>query len=415
MIVRALGNLLGVIREGVSVVAGNLTLGLLSLGLAVTIWFFVIDVESESRTDYFPGVIPVETVNVPEGLAVSHVSEPLISIRITADKDVWERLSTEDFEATADLSGVKQREASIPVRVNVNRGDVKIEQIEPARVTITLEPLMTRRAPVKVKLVGAAPLGYALSSTDVSPQEVDVSGPASLVERVDAVEADVNLTGIRVSLEQDFTLSARDSEGGEIEGVTLEPGMARVSLEIAQKEFSLVFIVNPQISGNVAAGYRVVRVEGDPTFVSVSASLEVLQSIDVLTTEDVTVDGAESDVVRSVKLRLPEGARAVGGDEVVVRVTVAPATGESVFNVAVASTGAGSDTRVTVTPPTVLVTLRGDMPLLQSLSQENVRASVDVSDLPSGTHRLAPTVEIPAGTEVVRVDPSDLIITVQRP
>lgn len=415
MIANGFRNLLNVIREGVSVVAGNVTLGLLSLALAVTIWFFVIDVESESRTDYFPGVIPVDTVNVPEGLAVSQVSEPLISIRITADKDVWDRLSTDDFEATADLSGVKQREASVPVRVNVNRGDVKIEQIEPARVTVTLEPVMTRRVPVKVKLVGAAPLGYTLASTDVSPEEADVSGPASLVERVEAVEADVNLTGIRVSLEQDFTLSARDSEGGEIEGVTLEPAMARVSLEIAQKEFNVVFIVNPQISGNVAAGYRVARVETDPAFVSVSASLEVLQSIDMLTTEDVTVDGAESDVVRSVKLRVPEGARAVGGDEVVVRVTVAPAEGESVFNVAVRSSGAGSDTRVTVMPPTVLVTLKGAMPLLQSLSRERVGASVDISNLPSGTHRIAPTLEIPAGTEVVRVDPSELIVTVQRP
>ena len=413
---RILGNFLSVLREGASVIASNVTLGLLSLALAVTIWFFVIDVESESRTDYFPSPISVQTVNVPEGLAVSKISEPSnVSVRITADKDVWDRLSADDFEAVADLSGVKQREASVPVRVNLKRGNVKIETIEPARVTVNLEPVMTSTVPVRVKPVGATPLGYALASTRFSPEQVEVSGPASLVERVAAAEADVNLTGIRVSLNQDFALTARDSEGGEIEGVTLDPGMARVSLEIVQNEFTVTFIVNPQISGNVAAGYRAAKVETDRPFVQVTASVEVLQSIDVLTTEDISVDGAESDVVRNVKLRLPEGARAVGGDEVVVRVTVVPATGETVFSVAVTVNGAQSGSRVELNPPAVLVTLRGNMPLLQSLSSGSVTASVDISDLPSGAYRFAPTIQVPAGTELVKVDPAEILVAVQRP
>jgi YbbR domain-containing protein len=189
----------------------------------------------------------------------------------------------------------------------------------------TLEPVATKTVAVEVELVGAAPVGYSLSESEVSPEYVNVSGPESLVNLVDAAAADVNLTGIRVSLEQTLTLTARDARGSDINGVDLEPNTAEVSLTIVQQQFSMVCIVNPSVTGNVASGYDITSIEAQPAYVTLSGPLEVLESIDVLTTEDVAVDGAQSDVVKSVRLRVPKGAHVADGEEVLVRVRVAPA------------------------------------------------------------------------------------------
>ncbi len=406
---------LTVIREGFDVVRNTISLGILSIALAIAIWFFVIDVENETRRDFFPGVIAVEAVNVPQGLAVSSISEPFVRVRISADKDVWNDISTDDFRAIIDLSGMKQRETSVSVRVSVNRGDVDVDEVDPREVVVNLEPVTTRTVPVEVRLVGAAPLGYSLAESEVSPEEISISGPASLVDLVDAAVADVNLTNIKVDLKHEFTLTPRDAQGGDISGVNLDPNTAEVSLTIVKEEFSVVYIVNPSISGNAAPGYKVTAVEVDPAFVSVSGSLEVLQSIDTLTTENVTVDGAESDVVRSVRLRLPEGARVANGEEVVVRVRVGPAQGESAFTVAVKTSGAEAGVLATVVPSTVSVTVAGEMPVLQTLTADEITVTVDLSDLSPGTHRLAPVVELPAGLELVGVDPVEVVVTVSSP
>jgi YbbR domain-containing protein len=403
------------LRDGFGVVWQTKSLGVLSLALAIAVWFFVVDVENQTRTDFFSSVVAVEAVNVPEGLAVSSLSQPQVRVRISADKDVWDDISVSDFKATVDLSGMKQREASVAVRVAVDRGDVDVDEVDPPQVVVDLEPVTSRVVPVKVRLVGTVPLGYSLSESKASPEEVDISGPESLVNLVDAAVADVNVTSMKVSLEQEFALTARDAQGGDISGVNLDQDTAKVSLTIAKQDFTVVYIVNPTLTGNVASGYRVSAIEASPAFVAVSGSLEVLQSLDAVTTENISVDGAESDVVRSVRLRLPEGARVDGSGEVVVTVLVVPARGESVLTVAVKSSGASADTVTTVLPPTVSVTVAGELPSLGELTGDDIGATVNLSDLPVGTHSVAPAVELPAGFELVKVDPPEVVVTITGP
>jgi YbbR domain-containing protein len=403
------------LREGFDVVRHTKSLGVLSLALAVAVWFFVVDVENQTRTDFFPGVVPVEAVNVPEGLAVSSFSEPQVRVRISADKDVWGGISVSDFKATVDLSGMNQREGSVFVRVSVDRGDVDVDEVDPPQVVVDLEPVVDRVVPVRVRLVGTVAQGYSLSESKVSPEEVGVSGPASLVNLVDAVVADVNVTGMKLSLEQAYSLTARDAQGGDINGVNLDQDTAKVSLTIAKQDFTVVYIVNPSLSGNVAAGYVVSAIEVNPAFIAVSGSLEVLQSIDAVTTESISVDGAESDVVRSVRLQLPEGARVGGGGEAVVTVRVVPARGEGVFTVAVKSSGADPNAVVTVLPPTVSVTLAGEMPSLGKLSGEDIGATVNLSGLQAGTQSVAPAINLPAGFQLVKVDPPEVVVTITGP
>jgi len=403
------------LREGFDVVWHTKSLGVLSLALAVAVWFFVVDVENQTRTDFFPGVMPVEAVNVPQGLAVSSLSQPQVRVRISADKDIWNDISVNDFKATVDLSGMKQREATVSVRVTVDRGDVDVDEVDPPQVVVDLEPVITRVVPVKPREVGTVPLGYSLSELKISPEEVAVSGPSTQVNKVADVEADVNLTGLKLSLEQEFTLTARDAQGGDIDAVNLDQNTAKVGLTIVKQEFINGYVVNPSVTGNVATGYRIAGVEVTPPFVNVSGSLEVLQSIDVLTTENIAVDGAESDVVRSVRLRLPEGASVAGGGEVVVRVRVGPARGESVFTVAVKTSGANPNAVTTVLPPTVSVTVAGEIPSLDALAVDKITVTVNLSDLPSGTHRVAAVVELPAGFALVKVDPPEVVVTIAGP
>jgi len=170
--------------------------------------------------------------------------------------------------------------------------------------------------------------------------------------------------------------------------------------------------VNPSISGNVAAGYRTAAIEVDPPFVNVRGPVDVLQSISVLTTDTIPVDNAKSDVQRSVKLQLPEGATVDGSDEVVVVVRIESTLGQRNFEIAVQTTGLKQGAAAKVVPDGVTVTVAGPLPVLDALAGDAITARVDVTDLAPGPCQLTPKIELPTNVQLVGVAPPDVQVTV---
>jgi len=393
----------------------NWSLAALSLVLAVMLWVFVTDVENPTRTDFFPATIPIETVNVSRDLAVASLSESAVSVRISAPEDSWDDLTRDNFRASVDLSGVSQREVEVTVRVEVmGAGGVEIVEVSPRRVTVSLETVTSKAVPVQVKLAGAPPLGYAASRATVLPEQVTVSGPESLVNLVEAAVADVNLTGVRVSLRQVFSITARDNHGGDIDGVNLQPSTVEVDLPIVQEEFSTVYVVNPPFRGAPAEGFTVTGVKVDPSFVTVSGSIEVLQSISTVSTEEVDIEGASSDVIRVVGLRLPAGASTQGQESVTVQVSVAPvssAQSQVTFDVTPQLGGLTPGLAASLSPSAVRVTVAANLSILSALSASDLLVTLDVSGLAAGVHDVDVEVQVPPGVNVVSLDPTTVEVT----
>jgi len=400
---------MGVLRDAFDVARHTVTLGLLSLALAVVIWFVVSDAENPPKRGFFAGMIPVQAVNVPQGKAPMETAQ--VQFEIKADADVWDELSIDDFKATVDLSGMTQAQANLPVHAAASRNDVSIVRVVPSSVDVVLEPVTTQTKPVKVNTVAVAPAGFSVTEQNVSPEMVQVTGPQSLVEQTDAVWVDLNLTGTQVSMEREFTLTARDKDGRPV-NVHIEPNTAKVSVTIVRTDWVLTFPVNPSISGNVAAGYRVSAIEVDPPFMNVRGPVDVLQSISVLTTDTIPVDNAKSDVQRSVQLRLPAGATVDGSSEVIVRVRVEPAPGQRNFEIAVQTTGLKQGVAAKVVPSGVTVTVAGPLPVLDALAGDAITARVDVTDLAPGAYQLSPKIELPTNVQLVGVAPPDVQVTV---
>ena len=410
------GAVLLVVRLAVSI-RHNISLGLLSIALAVSVWLFVTDAENPERTDFFSGFVPVEAVNVPPDLAVFSMSQPSVSVRVSAPEDVFDHLSTEDFRATVDLSGVTSKEVTLRVRVVSFHSEVEVVEASPSRVTVTLEKVTSRMVSVRVQAVGTPPLGFEVASTSATPGEVTVSGPESLVNRVDAAVADVNLTGVRVDISRSVDLRARDVSGGDIVGVTIDPQSVRVELKLVQREFSRGFVVSATVRGVPAEGYQVVSMQVEPALVAVSGTVEVLQSIEAVEgvrTEEVNIAEARSDVVRTVRLSLPEGARVSEPGDVTVRVRIEPARGQFSFSVVPQLSELASGLEATLAENTVRVTLEGPVPTLTSLTAADISATLDVSGLSAGTYTVGVGVKVPAGTTLISTEPPALGVTLSQ-
>jgi YbbR domain-containing protein len=320
-------------------------------------------------------------------------------------------LTIEDFRAVADLSTAKARENTVTLRFESKRRRVDVMEVFPPRVTVTLEPVTTKVVPVTVKLIGTPPLGYATVPGKTAPEQVEVTGAESLVALVEEAVADVNVQGVRVPLEQVFTLVPRDGRGGDIEGVTLNPGTVEVVLPIVQREITQAYVVTPMLRGTPSDGFNVTSISVEPPFVVITGTIEALQSLTVVATDEVDVDGATSDVVRAAKLRLPPGLTVSGSDTVTVRVSVSPAQGEIRLGLTPTIKGLEPGLRAELATTLVEVRVAGEIPVLRALSPTSLAAVVDASGLREGQHVLPVQVTAPPGVQVVGVEPATVIVT----
>ena len=406
-------------RGAVVSIVRNAGLALLSAVLGLSLWLFVTDHQNPQETQAFSGSIPITFVNVPTDLAVANTSETTVRIRIEGPRNELKALNSEDFTATVNLGGFQKGQSSAAVDVTSSNGRVNVTEVTPSRVDVSLESLRTNVVNVRVVLVGSPQQGFAATGQQADPQQATITGPESLVALVDSVVAEVNLTGLRSDFTDSIALQPRDVRGGAISRVTVNPGRARVTALIKQQDFSQDFVVAPVISGQPAAGYNIGGIAIEPSVVSVTGPLSVLQSIDAvrgIQTSEISVTDARSDVQRTVELVLPSGARLQTGTPAIrVTVTIKPAHGEATFRVVPQVRNVASGL-VSTQPDAVTITLAGDIPTLEALTPEAIVAFVDAAGRGAGLFPLPLQITPPTGTTVVRSDPGEVgIALTQRP
>ncbi len=392
----------------------NWGIAILSIALAASLWVFVTDQDDPEVTGTVPGSIPVECVNIPLGKAAAPpcIETKSVTVRVRGPESVVNDLTAEDFRATADLADATADNVSVPVRIESTEPRVDVLEVSPSQITVRLEDVTFRTVPVRTKLVGTPPRGFETSQITASPEAAIITGPESLVNLVEAVEADLNLTGERISFDQTLLLQARDDQGGNVQGINIEPGSAVISVEIEQLEFSAAFVVQPEITGIPATGFSVSAIEIEPPLVNVSGPAAVIQTIDPIVgiaTAPVSIDGASADVVRTVAVQLPEGAT-VDQQQVTVRVVITTTSAALTFEVRLDLINAEPGLLPEVDQALIRVTLTGPLSLLAGVSASNIVAVVDLAGLSAGEYTLAIDVAAPSGLTTILMSPSEVIV-----
>ena len=110
-------------------------------------------------------------------------------------------LQEKDFEVYVDLSElVETGTFEVPLHLQLSEKASKMENVEFSlkndTISLTLEPKITALVPVKTNISGACASGYEVSAIEFYPDLVQITGRASLIEKIPYLETDViNLSG----------------------------------------------------------------------------------------------------------------------------------------------------------------------------------------------------------------------------
>jgi len=260
---------------------------------------------------------------------------------------------------------------------------------------------------VRVRVLDEPPLGYETKAPVVEPPTVLVSGPQNKVEQVNDATVEVALRGAKTAVDREANVVIHDAQGNQIQGLTVAPSTVQVHIPVEQRVGYKDAAVKALISGNVASGYWVSDISVDPATVTLVGAPNALNQLGgFVETEALDVAGAKENIVKRVRLKLPEGVSVLNATDVMLRVAVDPVlSGLTVRRpVSVSET---CNLPAQISPNTVEVILSGPLPILQTLKTDDVQIVLDAPRCASGTYQAElRAVNVPDKIKVESIVPS---------
>lgn len=165
----------------------NWAIKLLSLGLSLTLWFYV---TSTGKTE-LTFSIPIELRNIPAGMIVVGDVTSSLEVRMQGRERVLrEGIINKKVFAVLDLTMAREGENVIRISPDdINRpGGAVVTHLSQSDIKVRLERLVTRSFKLKPILRGVPAAGYRLAGMQVTPAKIKLEGPASVMKMIRTVQ-----------------------------------------------------------------------------------------------------------------------------------------------------------------------------------------------------------------------------------
>ncbi len=367
--------------------------------LALFVWVLAVVASDPDDTRPYPRPIPIEISGQDPRLIITGNITRQANLTLRAPQSIWAQLlaNEDQVRAVIDLAGLAAGEHSVPVQLQIKVFPYRLVSLSPERVTLTLEPLASRSIPIDISLKGRPAIGYETGQVKLAQPEVTVSGPESLVKQAASALVEIGIDGVRAAVNTEPAIRILDENGATLSGLTLSLERVAIQVPIVQQGGYRDIAVKVVVRGQVASGYRLNNISVNPPAITVfSGDPSLVNALPgFVETEPLNLNDALQDIELRLGLNLPAGVSVVGEQTVLVEVNIDAIEGSlSLNNMPVTIIGLAEGLEAVAAPDTVDIILTGPLPLLEKLTANDIRISLDVTDLEEGTHQIVPLVEI---------------------
>ncbi len=396
-------------------------LKVLSLIIAIVIWVIVANVDDYTTTKQISG-IEIEFINgdaITEKNKVYEVPEgTTIDIVVKGQRSIVEKLTNEDFKAVADLSKMSITNA---VAVNVSAVSSRIDKeltisYTNNAVNIAVEDKLQKQLPITVRTSSEVADGYAIRNKTASPNLITVEGAESVVNTIEEVVVDVDVSGASESLSAYAAPIFLDKTGNEIDSSKFDYDVkeVEVSVEVLKtKELT----VRVKTQGEPKSGYAVASIDYQPTGILVVGEAADLAKVDEVVIDDIDVTDRSKDLETPITLAdyLPSGITlADDTQEVMVKVAIEEIEEKTLvisgdeINIVGKSDELNYEFKDNIS---YTLKVRGLREKLDDLKVTNLIPSIDVTGYGAGTYKFSVNFKEIKGIEILDNIEAELEIT----
>lgn len=382
----------------------NLGFKILAVILAFILWLVVYNIDDPKKTKTFTTNVTVENASAVTDMNKCYEvldGTNTVTFSVTGKRSELDKLDDTDFSAVADMNRLivdsKGKKASVPIEISTKRTYSSLSINNKNKyMELSLEDLMSRRFMIAADTSGKVASGYALGEVSVTnPNVLNVSGPASIVKKVDKVVATIDVDGMSSNLTDNVIPVLYDADGSEVDTTRLTLSNTTVTISakiLSMKEVPLVF----STTGTPYGEYKVVEISSSPDTVKLKGASTVLNPLVSLEIPGsvINVSGARSDVKTTIDITeyLPDGVELVDASNATITVTVrieayASKTYQLPSN-QIKINGLSDGLLLEFDDNKIPVEISGLKDDLESLSVDDLVASIDVSGLTAGEHQV---------------------------
>ena len=220
-----------------------------------------------------------------------------------------------DFILTADMEKNLKYDRLVGINVECKNRNIDVNDdvtLDRSNVNVSIEDSATEQFQIIVTDAGKPNDGLVVGSMVPEQTIIKITGPVSIVERIDKVEAVVDVTGLPATSVKNCTLKLYDSAGNSIDSTYLNfvgktDGINVTVSMLNKKTVPLIFTYE----GTPAENYTVKSVEWKPEFVEVAGNPAVLAGMNsiLIPSSVVNVEGIEEELQLVVDITpyLPSG------------------------------------------------------------------------------------------------------------
>lgn len=388
----------------------NLGFKILAVVLAFILWLVVYNIDDPNKTVRFTTNVMVENESAITDMNKCYEvlnGTNTITFSVTAKRSVINKLEDTDFVATADMNRMimnsDNKSAKVPIEVISRRSNSSLKYNGKNQyLEISLDDLVSRRFMITADTTGQVADGYALGEVTVTnPNVLNVTGPATIVDKIDSVVATIDVEGMSMNLSDNVLPVFYDADGNEIDTTRLKYNNTTVTIAakiLRVKEIPLSFTTTGTPSGD----YRVVEITSDPENIRIKGASSVLNPIMSLAipAEVLNVSGARDDLTTTIDITeyLPDGVELVDAADATVTVTVRIEAYQSkTFTIDtkdITVNGLEDGYELAFEQNSVTVTISGLQNDLNRLSAADLASAIDVSGMEEGLHQVNLEIEL---------------------
>ena len=294
-------------------------LKLISMFMAVIIWFLTINIDNEIATYTFKN-IPVNVINEDvlkdTGYSYSIQQGETIDITIKTRRSILETMNKDSFNVIADFKELSLTN-SIPINIEINHENkefIEIQKISNNNMLLTIENTITKEIPIEVELIGKEKEGYKAIVENYT-QTIRVTGPETIISILDKGKALIDVTNKNEDFTATPSLTIYDRNGAVVnnnklsinvdENIPSHLGISNQKIEVFVNLYEISYIpitlLEPNCPDNAIC--ETTNLESSLSEIPIVGKKELLNNFETLELQaslnnDLTIDWA---------YKLPEG------------------------------------------------------------------------------------------------------------
>lgn len=422
-------------------ITDNIPLKIMSVAVAVVVWLIVVNIDNPVGTNYYTlnnveliNKEYVESSDTIGKMCMPEQSQDSVRVAITATKKIRDRIKVSDISAVADLQQAVSLDTNpvmVPITVNCSVAGVSASDIKvtPQNLSVNLDEKETQEFVVNVSRGDTKPgKDYEVGSLTANPEKVRITGPKTLINKIDKVNATIELDGNTQDFTQDVTLSIIDKNqevlsDSEMNSLRIENN-AKVVVTARLWKIRQGVKISAGYIGTPADGYQVGSVKTVPDTISVAGSTEGLETLagndNVITipADSIDISGESGDVEKKISLNdlLPDNVKLTSdsSEDVWVTVNILP-VGSKEFDIPTKNIEVKNkpdDLQVTFETAQIEVRIKSDTEEMDNLDAQNdIRASIDLEGKEEGNYKVPVKIVLPDGYETVEDVTTEVVIS----